>query len=193
MNILLNSRHTGRIAKALIDCFIQHSNISFTCVQDFFKSEPAEALEGHTHMIALAWDTSPGYKDSERNYDYMRRTLEWLEQAKMAGVHSTYLGTSDKSGFGDCLYKQCKDALDPAADMTIKIPFVWQPSREGSLPYKVVNGLEYELDKTARVSYVTEGQVVDMVLATLDCTGVVDMAGPRLPLQHWIEQFGRAG
>ncbi len=192
MNILINCRSTGRIASVLhyklITLGIEHAFINDVFVEDFHILD-----NGITHLIAMAWNTKPGYKDDpEMNKRYALTNSHWINEAKRLNVHSTYLGTSDNSGFESCLYHESKNSLDGLADVTLKIPYVWQPSREGSIAYLVENNLPYKIFNPGQlVSYVTEDEIVCKILDTIDAKGTFDLASKKAPLSYWINYFNQ--
>ena len=162
-------------------------------VHDVFTDDFSAFDNGTTHLIAMAWNTKPGYKDDvEMNKHYALANARWIDEAKKRHIHITYLGTSDTSGFENCPYHEYKNSLDGMADVTLKIPYVWQPSREGSIAYLVNNNLPYRIfDPEKLVSYVTEEEIVYKILETIDSRGTFDLANKKAPLSYWINRFSR--
>lgn len=189
MNILINCRPSGRIASALHDK-LENDGIKHDFIQDVFISD-FSALNGKTHLIAMAWNTKPGYKDDvESNIKYASANRMWINESKQRGIHTTYLGTSDTSGFEDCPYHAIKNSLDGLADVTLKIPYVWQPLRVGSIAYLVENNLPYKIfDSEKLISYVTENQIVNEIMQTIDDFGIFDMAKEKDMIVNWIEHL----
>lgn len=189
MDILLNCKPSGRIASA-IHRRLDKDGIRHSFVQDVFSYD-FSLLDGKTHLIAMAWNTKPGYKnDVESNNRYALANKAWINESRRRGIHSTYLGTSDNSGFEDCPYHAIKNSIDNEADVTLKIPYVWQPLRVGSIAYLVENKMPYTIfDPEEVVSYVSEEEIVDMILYTIDSAGKFDMAMQFKTLPDWIRHF----
>lgn len=186
MKIVIAGRPTGRIISKLCGVF-EFDTIQF--VEDIFNISSFNILKDADVFIAAAWNTRGNYKNDLDNYRYAYYTRHWLLKCRQMNVHTIYLGTSDTSGFEDCLYHRCKNMNDNYADATIKIPYVWQPLRVNSLPWKVLRKEPYTLDEKAEVIYVTEDQIINAIVNMMDKNGIYEFNEKKHSLRYWIDKY----
>lgn len=189
MNILISGKSTGRLASKIYKALTNHSILFCT---DIFDYSQFKKLNNIDIFIAAAWNMKSNYKEDPINEYYAKVTIDWLREAKRRNVKSIYLGTSDKSSFdSNCLYHICKNKCDKYADVTLKIPFVWQPNRINSLAYKVANKLDYSL-VDGKFIYVTEMQIIDKIINIIDSKidkQIVEFDIEPQPLEYWVENL----
>lgn len=194
MNILISGRPSGRITSKLKTSLeIKGHSVAFQ--ENIWDSTfIRENIHAYDVYIAAAWKTKGDYKEDPINEEYAKYTNLWLDLCREKGVYTIYLGTSDMSGFEDCLYHRCKNMCDPHADTVLKIPYVWQPNRVGSLAWKVANGKDYELSP-GLFSYTDEDTIVETVLNVLflhslgSSVKVLELGSKPEPLETWIHRF----
>lgn len=198
MNIVISGKPTGRLSSKIYKGLSEKGHSVSFCT-DIFDYSQMGVLDNADVFIATAWNTKGDYKNDPINEKYAKATIKWLDECRSRNVFSIYLGTADDSGFEDCLYHRCKNKCDSRADIVLKIPYVWQPDREGSLAWKTSNGIEYNITTSENVRYVTDSEIVDRIVQciTEHAEGkttpkqILFSEIEKKSLEYWIEKFGK--
>lgn len=197
MNILISGRPTGRLASRIATALRKDPSNIVIFQENIWDLKMKENLHAYDVYISTAWNTKGNYKEDPINEEYAFYTCLWLDACKEKNIYSIYLGTSDNSGFEDCLYHRCKNKCDSHADTVLKIPYVWQPSRVGSLAWKVAKGDKYEITSHNKICYITEDEIIETVEKCLNehfinhnTIGKIELANKNAEsLETWVSRF----
>lgn len=91
----------------------------------------------------------------------------------------------------NCLYTKYKNKLDCFVDCVIKIPYVWQTNRIGSLPYKVENNEDFLIYNDSLIQYVTNKDIIDKIICCINYNiyGKIWFNKPYKSISKWIEFY----
>ena len=103
MNILISGKPTGRLASTIKNYMVKNIGNNVNFQEDIFDHGNIENFSNYDVYISTAWNTKGNYKEDPINEKYAENTIFWLNKCRENNIYSIYLGTSDTSGFEDCI------------------------------------------------------------------------------------------